>query len=144
MRQWGHWVSSSSSSLFLKKVTILGLEVWCLATMAGVTHNASQKVTDYKEATSETSQRPAARLTLRQQVATRTRLFIGSWLGFPGGAFRTQLMGSQASAGGPPAPHMHRAVVASSRPGRGRERGALFLTTKEESLLSKHSDEGPG
>lgn len=111
----------------------LGLEVWCLATTAGVAHNASQKVAHYKEATPGTSQRPAARLTLRQQVGTRTRLFIGSWLGFPGGAFRTQLIGSQARAGGPPAPHMHRAVVASSRPGRGRERGALFLTTKEES-----------
>lgn len=52
-----------------------------MATTAGITHNASQKVTGYKEATTETCQRPAARLTLRQQVGTRTRaclLALGS------------------------------------------------------------------
>lgn len=52
-----------------------------LATAAAVTHNAPQKVTDYKEATSETRRRTATRLTLRQQVSARTRaclLALGS------------------------------------------------------------------
>lgn len=88
--------------------------------MLEITHNASQKVTDCKEARPEILQRPAA---IDTEAAGR-RPYADLVYGLLAQAslvqpFSSQLIRAQARAGGSPAPHVHRAVGASGRTGPG-------------------------
>lgn len=95
---------------------------------ANLSQQPPQRPTDYEEATAETRRRPAA-------VGARTPaclLALGSAsLAQP---FSSQLIKSQARAGGSPAPHTCTELwrPAAAQGGAGREAGAPLLNTKNQ------------